>query len=111
MLKLAVSALFLSIVSMQASADFTDCTDLLVGNISIYRAGNAGVSFKVEGSSSNSYALNFSGWNADAQKQALALLTTAQITGKKVIIRTLAAGGCSISASWQTVSEVHLKLQ
>jgi hypothetical protein len=111
MLKLAVSAVFLSIVSMPASADFTDCNNLLVGNISIYRAGNAGVSFKVEGSSSNSYGLNFSGWSADAQKQALALLTTAQVTGKKVIVRTLAADGCSISASWQTVSEVHLALQ
>ena len=111
MLKLAVSALFLSIVSMPASADFEDCDDLLVGSIIVYRSGTVTVLFKAEGSSAYSRGLNFSGWNADAQKQALALLTTAQIAGKKVVIRTLAADGCSISASEQIADQVHLRLQ
>jgi hypothetical protein len=57
---------------------------------------------------SGSYWVLFTGWDADAKRQALTVLMAAKASGHKVDVYTKAEDRFSIGSPGQVFTEVHL---
>ena len=110
MIRRVLASWFFAIFSLSAHADISDCTNLYVGAISIYKNDDTTVVFfNSPKDGSGSYALNFDNWSPEAKKKALALLTSAKISGHRITLQTEATDKCSIGTAWQTLSVIHLQ--
>lgn len=95
--------------STQVSAAFNECVGVYVGRISITNQGmDKVVIIQNTDSLSGSYWVNFSGWEANAKKEALSILMTAKVSKHRVDIYTTASDQCSIGTPGQTFKEIHL---
>jgi hypothetical protein len=107
LLSALIAMLFVSPMSI---ADISDCQDLYVGRVwvesgtGLYQA----VFLNNPSDSLGSYWVRFTGWTADDKKSALALLTTAKISGHRVQLVTTETNGCGIQSAQTTAKSLIL---
>jgi hypothetical protein len=87
-----------------------DCQDLYVGRIMVEKGIglHAVVFLNAAGDTSGSYWAYFTGWTAEDRKAALALLTSAKMTGHRVNVATTDVTGCEIQTGARDVLRVFL---
>jgi hypothetical protein len=110
-MKLIASLIALLMLPVPALADITNCTDIYVGSMIVNKVDGLKTVVFLNSplNSSGSYAVFINGWEPEAKKEAMTILTAAKIAQHKVYIQTEAEDGCSINTPGQVLKLVSLR--